>query len=185
MTSTPGESVSLETEHFFLRSLDNSDATERYLGWLKDPEVTRFIEVRLQEPSIENIRSYIALHDNRSSFLLGVFSKDNGLHIGNYRARCDFYHQTATLGVMIGDRQHWGRRIILETRASVLDFLFKEIGMAKVYGGCDANNVPAVFNFKAQGFLNEGILKSHHVSDGKRVDVLLFAMFQDDWLAKR
>ena len=185
MDWTPGQAVSLETENYLLRSLAESDATDRYLGWLKDPEVTRFINVRLREPSLETIRTYIATHDDRSSFLLGIFSKGDGLHIGNYSAKCDLYHLTTSLGVMIGDRGHWGRRIVIETRAAVLDFLFDDVGLVKVYGGCYSNNLPAVYNYKAQGFQNEGIRKSHFVSEGKRVDAVLFAMHKDEWVERR
>jgi len=44
-----GEPVYLETERYFSQSLEQSDATERYLCWLKDPSVNRFLEVRYQD----------------------------------------------------------------------------------------------------------------------------------------
>ena len=180
----PSAPVTLETERYSLRSLDETDATERYLGWLKDPSVVRFLNASRQEHSIETIRQFIASHDNRISFLFGIFDKDGGGHVGNFEAVCDPYHKTAKLGVMIGDQEHWGRRVVLEVRAVIMDFLFKAVGMFKVYGQCHSNSTPAVFNYKAQGFTCEGILKSHAVLEGKRVDVLAFAMLRDDWLGK-
>ena len=47
---------------------------------------------------------------------------------------------------MIGDHGHWGQRVVLETRVAVLDFLFAEVAMAKLHGGCYSNNAPAVFD---------------------------------------
>jgi hypothetical protein len=38
-TPTTGRPVLLHTKHFLLRSLKPSDASQRWLSWLKDPEV--------------------------------------------------------------------------------------------------------------------------------------------------
>lgn len=177
--------IKLDTENYYLRALDCMDATEKYLDWLRDPEVNKYLEARLQSHSIETIKEYIASHDNDSSYLLGVFYKPDGTHVGNYSARCNLYHKTATLGLMIGDRQHWGRRIVLETRAEVLNFLFNEVSMQKIHGACYSNNFSAVYNYKSQGFQNEGILKSHVLSEGKRRDLLMFSMDRDRWISKK
>lgn len=182
---TPGQAVRLETDNYVVRSLSESDATDRYLGWLNDPEVNRYLRVRLQEPSMDTILAYIAEHNDCSSFLLGIFTADDDLHVGNYSAKCDAHNLTASLGVMIGDVEYWARRVVLETRAAVLDFLFDEVGMVKVHGACYSNNRPAIYNYKAQGFQNEGIRKSHFVSEGHRVDSVLFAMHKDDWVERR
>ena len=179
MTWIPGHPVSLETENYRLRSLTEEDANERYLSWLNDTEVTRYLEVRFQNTSIESIRDYIKSHDNSSSFLLGVFDKMDGAHIGNFSIRCEVNHDVATVGVMIGNRDYWGQNVVLESRQAVVDFLFDKAGMAKVHGACYANNLPAIFNYKAQNYRNEGTLRSHRVSEGKRVDVVLFAMLRD------
>ena len=175
----------LETENFILRSLTEEDATEKYLSWLNDIEVTKYLEVRLVVSSIESIRNYIRSHDNRTSFLLGIFDKKTGNHIGNYSIRCDSYHSVATVGVMIGDRDYWGRRVITESRRAVVDFLFDEAGMAKAQGACYANNLPAIFNYKAQRYRKEGTLKSHRLFEGKRVDLIMFAILPDErpWIS--
>lgn len=180
-----GQTVEIETEHYRLRSLVESDATDRYLQWIKNPDVNQYLEVRLYDSSIQTIKAFISSHDNQSSFLLGMIDKEDNSHVGNYSARCDSYHKTATLGVMIGDRKHWGRRIVIETRSAVLDFLFTQLDILKVHGACYSNNVPAIYNYKAQGFECEGILKSHRFSGNKRVDVMMFAMSRDAWMGAR
>ncbi len=187
MSWQPGEPVTLETERFRLRSLEEADASERYLGWLEDPEVAQFLNARHDETSTESLRAFIRRHDNRRDFLLGIFARDGGLHIGNCSAQCNLTDRTARLGVLIGDRGYWGRGrgAVAEARTAFLDFLFGPLGMEKAYGPVYARNIPAIFNYKLLGFGHEATLRSHVVCQGERMDVLIFAMFRDDWLARR
>ena len=184
MRWSPGQPVILETTSYLLRSLKKSDATARYRTWLRDAEVTRYLQSDLSKSTIKSIREYIDHFNNQDSFLLGIFTKGEQLHVGNLTAECDLYHGTAALGAMVGDRNFWGNRVIIETRAALLDFLFGEVGMTKVFGGPLSTNLPAIYNYKAQGFTVEGVLKSYFVNQGKRVDWIAFGMLRDDWRAK-
>ena len=74
---------------------------------------------------------------------------------------------------------------MLETRAALLDHLFRS-GVEKVIGSPLARNFPAVFNYKAQGFVAEGVLRRHRIDpDGKRVDQVMFGLLPEDWAAQK
>jgi RimJ/RimL family protein N-acetyltransferase len=185
MSWTPGEPVSLLTARFHLRSLNESDAGERYLGWLRDPEVMRYVNARRTGQSLEELRAFVRRHDDRDNFLLGIFTRSAGLHIGNLSAECHPIHRTAKLGVLIGDRDYWGTGAVLEARSAQLDFLFGEADIEKAWGPCYAHNVPALFNYRTLGFTVEGVQRAHVVCDGARMDVVNFALFRGQWLARR
>lgn len=180
---TSGRPVVLETENFRLRTMTPEDATERYIGWLNNPEVNRYIEARHRTQTCETVRRYIERHDNVASFLFGVFTEENQ-HIGNYSLVTEPEHARGTVGVLIGVRDYWGQGVVLETRPRILDFAFRTLGLVKVSGGCYSNNRPAIYNFRRQGWKLDGIRKSHVVCDGRRVDAVHFAMFRDDWLSR-
>ncbi len=181
MSHVPGDPVLIETERFLLRSLRSSDATDRYVSWLTDPETTRYLNCRFTEFDREKVRAFIEAHDDADSFLLGIFCREDGRHVGNYEALCHPRHLHSHLGVLLGDPGFRGGRTIQETRAAVLDFLFQEVGMRKVCGECYAKNVAAVFNYQAEGFQVEGILKDHVRCDDGWSDVVRFAMMREDW----
>lgn len=185
MSWTPGEAVVLRTERFDLRSLREDDASDRYLGWVRDGEVMRYVNARRAEQSLQDLRAFIRRHDDRNNFLLGIFARPGGLHIGNLSAECHPIHRTAKLGVLIGDRAYWGKGAVLEARTAQLDFLFREAGIEKAWGPCYAHNVPALFNYRMLGFTVEGIQRAHVVCDGERMDIVNFALFRADWLARR
>ena len=131
---TPGAPLRLESERFVLRSLGADDVTDRYLAWLDDPEVTRFLYSGGLRRTRADVEAYVARHDNRTSFHLGIFAKEGGDHIGNYSFGCDSVHRVAQINVMIGDRAWWKKRVVNETRAAILDFLFGPMDMLKVAG---------------------------------------------------
>jgi len=175
----------LRTAHYDLRPLVSADATPHYLGWLNDPEVTRYLESRHGKNTLETIRAYIASHDGTSGYLLGIFTKA-GEHVGNFSLRIDKPNAVGTLGVMIGERSHWGRQVILETRAAVLDWAFGRLGLHKVCGACLAANLPAIYNYRRQGWRHEGTRREQAVDEGgSRVDVVMFGMLASDWHKRR
>ena len=88
--------------------------------------------------------------------------------------------------VVIGDRDYWGKGVVLEARGALLDFLFDVVGVSKVWGTPFERNFPSIFNYKAQGFTCEGVLRKHVINvKGKRVDQYIFGLLRDEWHAHR
>jgi len=179
-----GAPVRLVTERFEVRSLVPEDASERYAGWLADPEIVHHLEVSAGDaPSVDELRGFIAGHDNFGSYLLGVFTRD-GEHIGNFRFRLARRHGVAYFGVMIGERDYWGQGVVLECRASILDYIFRVLDVYKAVGAATSRNMPALFNYGRQGWQQEGVQRGEYLEDGQRVDKVWFAMFREDWLKR-
>lgn len=177
-------SVELRTARFLLRSLRADDVSEAYVSWLNDPEVNRYLEVRFAPQTTASVRAYVASHDDERRFLLGVFAEGGARHVGNYSLSVEPEHRRGTLGVMIGDKAWWGEGVVLETRVAVLDFCFDRLGLEKVSGACYATNRAAIYNYQRQGWRVDGVRKAHAICEGRRVDVIPFAMFRDDWRSK-
>lgn len=174
------DELRIETARFVLRSLHSGDASERYLSWLHDNDVTRTLFVDGPRQTIDSVRAYVASHDCVTGILFGIFTKD-GLHIGTHSFRHFPEDRRGRVGVMIGDKAYWGKAVPLETRAAVLDFAFAQLGCLKMEAGCVAINRPAIYNFKKQGWELEGVLKRHKLIDGMPVDLLMFGITPERW----
>lgn len=167
------------TDRFYLRPLVESDATNKYLSWLNNNKITFFLNSHYKKNSIESIVNYINKHNSIDSFHIGIFTKDSDIHIGNYSIYLDLYHLVASTNVMIGDTNFWEKKVVLETRAKIIDILFCEYNMHKIIGTPFATNYAAIYNYLAQGFVKEGVLKGHKISpSGERVDIVQFALFR-------
>ena len=146
---SPGRPVELETERFRLRSLRPVDASERWLGWVKDPEVMHPTNAPVRHMTRNELSGYIASFDNHTRYLIGFFDKASGLHIGFAWIEVDRPHDTATFNMIIGEKSFWGRGVVNEIRAALLDYFFDKLGMAKVCGGPLSRNFPMIFNYHA------------------------------------
>jgi RimJ/RimL family protein N-acetyltransferase len=186
-TLAPGRPIELETARFRLRSLKPIDASERWLGWLKDPEVVHPTNAPVRHLTRQELAKYIGGHDNYSRYLIGVFAKPTGVPIGFFFIDVDRAHDTATFNVIIGEKSFWGKGVVNEVRTALLDYFFEELHMAKVCGGPLSRNFPMIFNYKAQGWIHEGTLRGHFKSvvDGSRLDQIRFRFLPHEWQAAR
>jgi RimJ/RimL family protein N-acetyltransferase len=173
----------LETSRFRLRSLRASDASERWQRWLKDPEVLRPINAAVRNVTLHDLANYAAEFDNETRFLVGIFVKPSDLHIGYFLIEIDRPNQVAMFNVAIGDKTWWGKGVVNEARAALIDHCFNRLGVAKLCGAPLSRNFPAIFNYKAQGWIYEGTLKFQYrsVLDGSRLDQLRFRLTPEEW----
>jgi RimJ/RimL family protein N-acetyltransferase len=179
--------VRLTTPRFLLRSLLPGDASDRYLSWAADSEVMGPLNVPVIRMTRQQLAAYIGSFDGITRFLIGIFSQNDNRHIGFYMIETDPIHCIANFNVVIGDKEFWGKKVVLETRPVLLDHFFKHRGIEKIFGQPLARNIPAIFNYKAEGWQLEGVLRGHRKSmtDGKRLDQMQFAMLKDEWRALR
>jgi RimJ/RimL family protein N-acetyltransferase len=182
-TPTPGRPVQLQTKRFALRSLKPTDASERWINWLKDPEVMDPLNVPVRVYATDQLRSYIAGADNSHRYLVGIFDLASRVQIGFFMIEVDVFHRRAAFNVVIGEKSWWGKSVINETRTALLDEFFDNRGIEKVVGMPLARNFPAVFNYKEQGWHLEGTLRGHCISTsgGPRLDQYQFGLTKDDW----
>ena len=186
MAWEPGTLLELETERLTLRTMTREDVTDRFVSWLADPEVMQGLNLPRQRLTRAQAVRWVLGHDNRNQFCLGVHLQEVGL-IGLFTVSCDPKHMTAETAVVIGEREQWGKNIVLEGRARLLDFLFDELSMHKVIGRPHGRNVGSIFNYKALGFQCEAVLReqSRSIIDDSRLDQLIFGLLREEWLSRR
>lgn len=181
----PGVQVEIETDRFLVRSLTKADATPVYVSWWNDAELQASLEFPPRGWGRQHAERHIGRFDNRTRFHLGIFPKGATLPIGFITIFCEGDERART-NILIGDKDYWGKRVVIEVRARVMDFLFDELGIVKVCGIVDGRNIPSIFNYKALGFTCEGILRQHKVGlDGSRHDQLWFGLMKEDWQKMR
>ena len=187
MTTAKGRPVLLETKRLALRSLRPSDASERWIRWLKDPEVMTPLNAPIRNWTVQQLMAHIATADNNERYLIGIFDRESQIQIGLYMIDIDLFHRRANFNVAIGERSWWGKGVVNETRAALLDEFFDKRGVEKATGMPLARNFPAVFNYKAQGWRHEATLRAHSVSasDNSRLDQYEFGLTSTEWQQMR
>jgi len=187
MQRPQGIPVHLTTERFVLRSLTASDISDRWGGWSDDKDIVTPLNIARRRMTKDDLRRYVARFDNENNYLIGVFTKAMTLHIGFFVIDVNRMHATASFNLVIGDKSYWGKGVVNEVRAALLDEFFERRGIEKAYGMPLARNFPAVFNYKAQGWRLEGVLRGQckSIVDGSRLDQYHFGMLRDEWRARK
>ena len=187
MMHSQAKPIALRTRRLELRTLKPDDACENWLGWARDPQVMTPLNLSVREMSLNQLRSYIGSFENANRCLIGVFEKRRKTLLGFFMVDVDRMHRVATFNVLIGERAWWGKGIVNEARAALLDHFFEHCKIEKAVGGPLARNFPAVLNYKAQGWRHEGTLRDHRLSvlDGKRLDQFQFGLLRSEWRKAR
>lgn len=171
----------------FLRPVVSSDANERYLSWMRDREVTKYLESRLQTRSIQNLRVYVnnVINDTHYAFFAIILKEDkiryifkrSDLHIGNIKmGPINQIHKFADIGIMIGDKDYWGKGIATEAIKLVTKYAFEVLKLHRLVAGCYSCNTASIMTFLNAGFLLEGILFDQYWCDDEYVDGILLGI---------
>lgn len=145
-------SQEIDGGRIFLRILKPADATDRYAAWLNDPVVNQYLETR--QTTKEELRRYI--QDKRKSGaaeLFGIFWQKTSRHIGNVKLEpIDFNAGTATMGILIGEKEFWGKGIATEVANLIVAYAFATLGLREVNLGVIAENKAALRVYEKCGF---------------------------------
>ncbi len=163
----------LRGKRLSLRTLDISDATEKYVSWLSDTETNRYLEVRFSPPrTIQDLAEFInACNEDPNTLLLGIFLNDTDRHIGNIKlGPINRYHRRADIGLVIGEKDAWGRGYASEAIASVSEFALKDLGLEKLSAGCYDGNIGSLRAFLKVGYQEEGRQIQHWEAADRRQD---------------
>ncbi len=182
-TPKPPKRIYLETRRFVIRGMSVTDLNETWDAWGADEEAMLMYNQRaLKEGARDGFARSILMANGQTVFTPGVFTK-TGEPLGFFTIKLDPGTQVATFEYFIGNRAWWGKDAVLEARAALLTHMFEERGIVKAVGYPFSRNFSSIFNYLAQGWVQEGILKSQvPAADGSgRLDQHVFRLLRDEW----
>lgn len=144
----------IETRRFFLRALNVSDVSNRYLGWLQGQMVRDHIVFARQPQTLKTLKEYVAAREGRDDVVfLGIFSRNNGEHIGNIKYEpVDRILRIAVMGILIGERGWQGKRVAAEVVNASALYMAETWGIGRLELGVDSNHDFAIRAYKKLGF---------------------------------
>lgn len=173
-------------ENIYLRGLQKSDLEGDYFDWLNDAEVTKFMDSGVFPNTMEKMEEFYrntAMSSNNAIF--AIVDKETDKHVGNIRlGPINWVTRISPLGIMIGNKEFWGRGYGTEAIRLVSDYAFKRLNLHKVFAGVGAVNQSSAKAFSKAGFEIEGQAKSQFFLDGEYHDLLYLGITKEDFLKK-
>lgn len=156
-----------------LRPLQKEHINKRYLNWLNDPDITRFLETKKStEKELKDFYQRILNNMNTVIFAIEVRKK----HIGNAKLEINWKHKYASFGIMIGDKKQWGRGYGTRTAQLIADYAFNRLGMYAVTLGVYGNHTSAIKAYEKAGFMIRGRQPEMLDFEGNRVDKVIMGI---------
>lgn len=149
--------------------------SQAYIDWLADPEINRYLESRFTAHDRASTEAYVAsMLESERSLMLGIRSAKLDRHVGNIKlGPIDSHHSLGEIGIMIGDREAWGRGIASQAIAMLSEIAKEQLGLRRLTAGCYESNIGSRRAFERAGFVVEGVRPAHFLLDGKPEGLVL------------
>lgn len=174
-------------ERIRLRRAEREDLPT-FLRWINDPEVRQGLDLYLpismaQEESW--FESMLKRPPEEQSLCIEVKAGKGWKLIGN----CGYFNlesrvRSAELGILIGEKDHWGKGFGAEAIQLLLKFGFETLNLNRMYLRVYENNPRAQRTYEKAGFLLEGRQRQAFYADGRYYDVLMMSVLRDEWQAE-
>jgi RimJ/RimL family protein N-acetyltransferase len=170
--------INLIGEKVVLREKKLNDAVEDYV-WRRDTELSQLDATRPISMSFSDYHQYTReelKYDSYYSVRLAVETLD-GIHIGN----CMYYdindrRKEAELGIMIGNRDYWGRGYGSDAVKTLINYVFSSTHLTKIYLHTLEENHRA-----RRSFTKSGLSEIRKVKRSGK-DFIRMEIIKDDWL---
>jgi [ribosomal protein S5]-alanine N-acetyltransferase len=165
----------LQTDRIYLEILSEENVSPDYHQWMNDYEITRFLESRWKYQTRDSVLDYIRyINKSENDVLFGMFLLNDKKHIGNIKiGSINWVHRNADVGLLIGDRNAWGKGYGTDAIRLVTKYAFESLNLHKLIAGIYRGNEGSYKAFIKAGWSDIGIMKEHRFFEGKYVDEYL------------
>ena len=170
----------------YLRPLARTDVDGPWAHWFNDTEVTRHMLRGTLPTTVDEQAAYYesVVTGSESDLVLAIVCSEDDRHVGNIGLhRIDWQHGHAEYGIVIGEREYWGRGIAGEASWLICRHAFNRLNLHRIWLGVMERNERAVALYRRLGFEEEGRHRQEVLRDGERQDVVIMGLLQGE-LAK-
>lgn len=166
-----------------LRSVEPSDYVV-LARWANDSAVMSYWGRPGSTLSMSEIMQREQLEAGRGNSRKYIIETREGLAIG----QIDYYDldwqaRSAWTSILIGDADHWGGGYGTDAMRTLLDYLFRQLGLHRVSLNVHESNTRAQRSYGKNGFVVEGVMRDWGYYDGSWVNGLLMSVIDRDFFA--
>lgn len=179
----PEKTAFLRGLKVYLRPLERTDLNETYLGWLNDPEVTRYMETGTFPTTYQDLEKfYQSVTGSKTDVIFAIADRKSHRHIGNAKlGPISWVHRRAMFGIMIGDRGFWGKGVGEEVTRLMVEYGFLRLNLHRITLGVFEEHSSAVRCYEKVGFKVEGCLREQLFRDGKYRNHLWMGLLRSEY----
>lgn len=173
----------IQTDRFEVVTLQPDMLDDTFMEWVKQPPIQRQFPDFAKQGTVERLRVLIEkMTASKWGFFI-IRERTTGRAIG-FMVVTSGPANSVTTHHALGDRRWWGKGVVHEARAGLIETLF-QLGIHKIVGLPRASSRSAVRTYRDQGFIHEGTLRDRYrKDDGTYEDAIAFGLLREDWNLK-
>jgi RimJ/RimL family protein N-acetyltransferase len=169
-------------DRIYLRPLDTETDLDRCLRWINDPEVLATLGRRQPMGRVAEKEWLQGQYKNDSHMTLAIVLKDGDRHIGNCGFNeIDYVNRNAVFGILIGEKDVWGRGYGPDAARLILQHGFEELGLHRIGLEVYSLNPRAIRAYEKAGFVREGTLRESYFRHGQFHDTIVMSILESEW----
>ncbi|WFA07788.1 GNAT family protein [Tissierella sp. Yu-01] len=155
--------------------------------WVNDNEITQYLSnIFLYPHTLNQTESFLNdILEGKNSYKGFVIAhKDTEEYIGQIDLiKLDWVNRVATMGIVIGAREHLSKGYGKEAIKMLQDFVFNTLNLNKLDLEVIATNERAIRCYKKCGFIEEGRLREVRYINGKYTDKMIMGILKSEYVA--
>ena len=172
--------IFIQSKSLVLKTLLNKDISN-YFHWFNNQDLMKNMNkgyfpnnINMQAKFFKKINSdpsdiQLGIYQKNSSKLLGIISLHN----------ISFIHGSASISILLGGIEYSNRGIGSKSIKILCTHAFKKLNLRKLKAGMWKSNLASRYAFEKNGFKKEAILKKEFKFNGKYIDSLILAKFNN------
>jgi RimJ/RimL family protein N-acetyltransferase len=174
--------MKINTKRLTLREITQEDFQGIH-DYASDPETVKYMPFgpNTEEETREFIRRNMKRQkeEPRTDYGFGIILKEENSFIG----ACGIHSVTeiqASIGYIL-NRKYWGKGYATETARALVNYLFEELDVHRVFATCDPDNHASIRVLEKVGMRLEGRLRENVIIHGEYRDSLVYGILIDEW----
>lgn len=173
----------LETERFALHAMGRIEMLRVTNSWRSDTELLAGL---MSSSRPKSLRQWVGTElrpNNVTRFAFAIVPKGGTAPIGVHFVRFQHY-RAARNSVALHDRAWWGKGVVVEVRARLMNHFFANApNVDRFIGEVNSRNVASLFTYRRLGYDHVGTWHRHKHDPATREvgDLLMFEMFRAKW----
>lgn len=157
---------------------------ESLLRWKNDLEIQRLSDDETHTYSREQVAATLErwMRPSEEIVHLAIGLAGRAEPIGFlHLALIEQAHRRCRLGIVIGEKELWGRGYGHRAVVRAVSHAFDVLGLERITAEVFADNPRSVRLLEGVGFVREGVMRESILRDGRRVDELVYGLLRHDW----
>lgn len=156
--------------------LAQSYLNDREIRKLLNPGIPYPLTFGDEEKWVESLSS----QNDRYSFAIETL--DDNKYIGGCGINdIDWKNSVAIIGIVIGDKEYWGKGYGTDAMKLLISFVFEQMNLNKIKLHVFSFNERAIKCYEKCGFTKEGVLREEIFSDGKYHDDIVMGFLKTEY----